>query len=162
MIAMTVRSVQSAERLCCDKGMAFTELRKQVYALVAEQRGPVSAYELLDALKIRRSNAAPVTVYRALDFLLHAGLVHRIDALHAYTACEADCADHGGMLLVCDSCRNITEFENAGLEAQITRTALDHEFHTSDHLIEIRGLCSDCSLDKQPTNNSDKKTQRQT
>jgi Fur family zinc uptake transcriptional regulator len=145
MLCMTARSLQSAERLCGDKGLAFTQLRRQVYELVAAQGSPVSAYELLEVLKTQRTNAAPVTVYRALDFLLHAGLVHRIDALHAYTACEAESADHGGMLLVCDSCRNITEFENAGLERQITRTALDHHFHTAHHLIEIRGLCGDCS-----------------
>jgi Fur family zinc uptake transcriptional regulator len=147
MTAMTARSLQSAERLCRDKGLAFTQLRQQVYQLVAAQAAPVSAYELLDVLKTQRGNAAPVTVYRALEFLLQAGLVHRIDALHAYTACEAESADHGGMLLVCDSCRNITEFENAGLERQITRTALDHQFHTAHHLIEIRGLCGDCCSD---------------
>lgn len=145
MVGMTARSLQSAERLCRNKGLAFTALRKQVYELVAAQSSPVSAYELLDALKTERHNAAPVTVYRALDFLLQAGLVHRIDALHAYTACEAESADHGGMLLVCDSCRQITELENPGLEQQITKTALDHQFHTAHHLIEIRGLCSDCS-----------------
>jgi len=145
MTAMTARSLQSAERLCRNKGLAFTELRKQVYALVAAQSTPVSAYELLDVLKTERRNAAPVTVYRALDFLLSAGLVHRIDALHAYAACEAESADHGGMLLVCDSCRHVTELENAGLERQISRTALDHQFHTAHQPIEIRGLCSDCS-----------------
>ncbi len=149
MLVMTARSLQSAERLCRDKGLTFTQLRKQVYKLVAAQASPVSAYELLDELKIRRRNAAPVTVYRALDFLLHAGLVHRIDALHAYAACEAASADHGGMLLVCDGCRNITEFENAGLEQQIARTALDHQFHTARRLIEIRGLCGDCSANRE-------------
>jgi Fur family zinc uptake transcriptional regulator len=145
MISMTVRSLQSAQRLCRDKGLAFTQLRQQVYELVARQTTPMSAYELLDVLKTERGNAAPVTVYRALDFLRQAGLVHRIDALHAYTACEAESADHGGMLLVCDNCRTITEFENSGLEKQIARTALDHQFHTAHHLIEIRGLCSTCS-----------------
>lgn len=138
------RSLQSAERLCEEKGLAFTELRRQVYALIAAEHTPLGAYELLDRLKQERGNAAPVTVYRALDFLLDAGLIHRIDALHAYTACEADSPDHGGMLLVCNRCKTITEFENHKLEREIARTALDHEFHTAHDLIEIRGLCGQC------------------
>lgn len=148
---MTHRSVQcsleSAERLCRDKGLAFTELRRQVYALIAAEDTPVGAYELLDRLREKRATAAPVTVYRALDFLLEAGLIHRVDALHAYTACEADSPDHGGMLLVCNRCKAITEFENHKLEREIARTALDHAFHTAQELIEIRGLCSQCATE---------------
>ncbi len=135
----------SAERLCKEKGLTFTPLRRQVYALISAQNTPVGAYELLDRLKEQRANAAPVTIYRALDFLQEAGLVHRIDALHAYAACEADCADHGGLLLVCNRCKSVTEFENPGLERQIAETALQHAFHASEDLIEIRGLCSLCA-----------------
>ncbi|MFW6094262.1 MAG: Fur family transcriptional regulator [Pseudomonadota bacterium] len=137
-------SLESAERLCRAKGLAFTELRRQVYALIAAEETPVRAYDLLDQLKKQRSNAAPVTVYRALDFLLEAGLVHRVDALHAYTACDAESTDHGGLLLVCNRCNAITEFENHPLEREIARTALNHEFHPADDLIEIRGLCGQC------------------
>lgn len=137
--------MKSAERLCDTKGLAFTPLRRQVYALIAAEETPVGAYDLLDRLKAERGNAAPVTIYRALDFLLEAGLIHKIDALHAYTACEAEHADHGGMLLVCNGCKNITEMQNPALEAQISETALRYRFHTADGLIEVRGLCADCS-----------------
>ena len=148
---MNVRSVKSAARLqadaarhCAARGLTFTPLRRQVYALIAAERTPVGAYDLLDRLKTEKANAAPVTVYRALDFLLEAGLIHRIDALQAYSVCEAGATDHGGMLLVCDNCKSVTEFENARLEHQIAETALAHKFHIANHLIEIRGLCSHC------------------
>jgi Fur family zinc uptake transcriptional regulator len=153
---MTARSLQSAERLCQEKGLAFTPLRRQVYALIAEESTPVGAYDLLDRLKQQRGNAAPVTVYRALDFLLEAGLIHRIDALQAYAACEIHDhaehghdahhgADHGGLVLVCSRCKQLTEFADAALERQIERAALAHGFHVAQHLIEIRGLCSRCA-----------------
>jgi len=148
---MSARSLQSAERLCQDKGLAFTPLRRQVYALIAERETPVGAYDLLDRLKQQRANAAPVTVYRALDFLLEAGLIHRIDALQAYAACEVHGdghqhgASHGGLVLICSRCKHVTEFEDAKLERQIERTALEHGFHAANHLIEIRGLCAACS-----------------
>ena len=137
--------MQSAERLCSEKGLTFTPLRRQVYALISAQSTPVGAYELLNRLKEERANAAPVTIYRALEFLLEAGLVHRIDALQAYAVCEADSADHGGLMLVCNRCKSVTEFENPELEKQIAETALEHAFHASEDLIEIRGLCSLCA-----------------
>jgi len=150
---MTARSLQSAERLCQDKGLAFTPLRRQVYALIAAEHTPVGAYDLLDQLKKQRANAAPVTIYRALDFLLEAGLIHRIDALQAYAACEVhghgehESAEHGGLVLVCSRCKQLTEFEDATLERQIERTALEHGFQVAHHLIEIRGLCNRCAAD---------------
>lgn len=139
--------MQSAERLCSEKGLTFTPLRRQVYALISAQNTPIGAYDLLDRLKEQRANAAPVTVYRALEFLLEAGLVHRIDALQAYAACEAASADHGGLMLVCNHCKSVTEFEDPDLERRIADTALEHAFHASADLIEIRGLCSLCAGD---------------
>jgi Fur family zinc uptake transcriptional regulator len=153
---MTARSLQSAERLCQEKGLAFTPLRRQVYALIAAETTPVGAYDLLDQLKKQRANAAPVTIYRALEFLLDAGLVHRIDALQAYAACEIhDHAGpehgagagpaHGGLVLVCSRCKQLTEFADARLERQNERSALAHGFRVAQHLIEIRGLCGRCA-----------------
>jgi Fur family zinc uptake transcriptional regulator len=148
---MSARSLQSAERLCQDKGLTFTPLRRQVYALIAERDTPVGAYDLLDRLKQERANAAPVTVYRALEFLLEAGLIHRIDALQAYAACEIhgdgdhQDAAHGGLVLICSGCKHVTEFEDPKLERQIGRSALEHGFRAANHLIEIRGRCSACS-----------------
>jgi Fur family transcriptional regulator, zinc uptake regulator len=150
---MTARSLQSAERLCLEKGLAFTPLRRQVYELIAADNTPVGAYDLLDRLKKQRANAAPVTIYRALDFLLEAGLIHRIDALQAYAACEVhghgehEHADHGGLVLVCSRCKQLTEFEDPQLEREIERTALEHGFQVAHHLIEIRGLCGRCAAD---------------
>jgi len=150
---MSARSLQSAERLCEEKGLAFTPLRRQVYALIAADSTPVGAYDLLDRLKKQRANAAPVTVYRALDFLLEAGLIHRIDALQAYAACEVhghaehEHPDHGGLVLVCSRCKQLTEFEDPKLERQIERTALAHGFRIAQHLIEIRGLCGRCAAE---------------
>jgi Fur family zinc uptake transcriptional regulator len=148
---MTARSLQSAERLCQEKGLAFTPLRRQVYQLIAADSTPVGAYDLLDRLKAQRGKAAPVTVYRALDFLLEAGLIHRIDALQAYAACEVhghgenEGAEHGGLVLVCSRCKQLTEFEDSRLERQIEQAALAHGFHVAHHLIEIRGLCAHCA-----------------
>ncbi len=133
-----------AEALCADKGLSFTPLRREVYQLICAQGAPVGAYDLLDLLKQQRDNAAPVTVYRALEFLVAAGLVHRVAALNAFTACHAHEPGHGGLLLVCKHCSNVIELEDARLERSIARTAADRQFTTSSDPVEVKGLCANC------------------
>jgi Fur family zinc uptake transcriptional regulator len=138
------RSMRAAEALCADRGLSFTPLRREVFSLVCGQDHPVGAYELLDQLKQRRENAAPVTVYRALDFLVRAGLVHRVSALNAYTACHRCAPGHGGLLLVCGQCSHVIELEDQRLEQRISRTAADANFQTSSGPVEVRGVCEGC------------------
>jgi Fur family transcriptional regulator, zinc uptake regulator len=133
-----------AEQLCRDRGLSFTALRREVYALICEHASPLGAYELLDLLKRTRPNAAPVTVYRALEFLVAAGLVHKLAALNAFTACHGHAPGHGGLLLVCRRCSNVIELEDRRLERTISQTAADRRFATSSDPVEVRGLCEDC------------------
>lgn len=153
---MTARSLQAAAALCAEKGLTFTPLRRDVYTLIAAEPLPIGAYDLLDRLKAQRAKAAPVTVYRALEFLLEAGLIHRIDALQAYAPCEVHASagheahdhqgpDHGGLVLVCGQCKRLTEFEDAALEQLIAARAARHGFAVASRLIEIRGRCSHCA-----------------
>jgi len=44
---------------------------------------PVGAYEIMDHLaKLKGRTIAPPTVYRALDFLIENGLIHRIERMN--------------------------------------------------------------------------------
>ncbi len=141
------RLLADAERLCETRGLAFTPLRREVFELVCGHTNPVGAYELLDELRAIRDGAAPVTVYRALDFLVSAGLVHRLAALNAYTACHGHEPGHGGFLLVCGSCSNVIELEDAQLERSIARSAFEARFETAPDPVEVRGICRSCRND---------------
>jgi Fur family zinc uptake transcriptional regulator len=138
--------LRDAEAVCAARRLTFTPLRRAVFELVCRHANPVGAYELLDELKEIRDGAAPVTVYRALEFLLSAGLVHRLAALNAYTACHGHEPGHGGLLLVCGNCSNVIELEDERLERDIARTAADLRFETAPDPIEVRGICSACRL----------------
>ena len=80
-----VREVSGRVR---QRGLRLTEIRSQVLELIADSRKPVKAYDLLDRLKDARSNAAPPTVYRALDFLLDNGFIHKLQSINAYVSCH--------------------------------------------------------------------------
>jgi len=138
------RLLADAERLCAARGLSFTPLRREVFELVCRHANPVGAYELLDDLKAVRDTAAPVTVYRALDFLVSAGLVHRLAALNAYTACQGHEPGHSGLLLVCGSCSNVIELEDVELVRSIARSAAEARFETAPEPVEVRGICRAC------------------
>lgn len=141
--AITSR-IRHAEEVCEDQGAALTPLRRDVYELLLRHDRPVGAYELLDELKSLRPKAAPVTVYRALDFLLERGLVHRVNALNAFSACRGHEADHRGLVLICRSCKATVELEDHKVDNTIRKCAAELGFETGDGPVEVLGMCAAC------------------
>jgi len=80
-------AVATAEKLCQERGLRFTSIRCRVLELVWGSHKPIGAYDILEVLGKESESAAPPTVYRALEFLIEAGLVHRLDSLNAFIGC---------------------------------------------------------------------------
>jgi Fur family transcriptional regulator, zinc uptake regulator len=141
-----------AEAICERRGANLTELRRRVLGLVLDAVSPTGAYELLDRLRQTRRGAAPPTVYRALDFLLEQGLVHRVARLSAFVGCVAGCtADpdgeshtHAAQFLICRECGRVIEMQDHHVSAVLARAAGDSGFAISSATIEAEGLCSTC------------------
>lgn len=70
--------VREVMDVCDERGLRLTPLRERVLRLVAQAELPVKAYDLMDQLRDDRGPAAPPTVYRALDFLLENGFIHKL------------------------------------------------------------------------------------
>lgn len=136
--------LRHAEAVCAERGVSFTPIRREVFELLCGHDRPVGAYELLEELKAERPRAAPITVYRALDFLLETGLAHKINALNAFTACRGSGEDHRGLMLICSKCSTVIELEDRRVESSIRRSAADRAFQTGDEPVEVVGTCSEC------------------
>ncbi len=108
-------AVAAAERLCAAKDLRFTPLRRRVLELVWSSHKPVGAYALLDQLRDEDLGSAPPTVYRALDFLIENGLIHRIERMNAFVGCSHPGEAHRGFFLICGDCGNAEELESDGL-----------------------------------------------
>ena len=129
-----------AEQTCAERGERLTPLRARVLELVASAQGPIKAYDLLDQLKVGPGAAKPPTVYRALDFLLNAGLVHKVEALKAFVACAHDHEDgRGAELYICESCGHVDEAGCATAEPKPPQG-----FAVQRSVIEHYGQCGDC------------------
>jgi Fur family zinc uptake transcriptional regulator len=131
---------------CESRGARLTELRREVLGLILEAPGPTGAYELLDRLRARRGGAAPPTVYRALDFLLAQGFVHKVERLAAFVGCLEDAGhDHAAQFLICRACGRVREIEDAALAAALAAAAARAGFAVGRATIEAEGLCESCA-----------------
>ncbi len=139
-----VQAMGTAEQVCRQRGLRFTKLRRRVLELVWTSHKPVGAYDILDSLGNDGKRAAPPTVYRALDFLIDAGLVHRLDSLNAFVGCPDPDASHTGQFLICRQCRSVAELDDADINALVEKKAANLGFTAVHQMLEIQGLCQDC------------------
>jgi Fur family zinc uptake transcriptional regulator len=149
-------SLDRAASLCARRGAQLTELRRQVLRLVLESGQPVGAYALLDRLKASRAGAAPPTVYRALDFLVEQGLIHKVERLGAFIGCvdaldhPDDCAcgdahDHPHQFLICDRCGATAEISDPAVALALARAARAAGFAPRRATVEMEGVCGRCA-----------------
>ena len=71
--------LEQAKSYCIKRGARFTPTREQVFILLAQKKGAIGAYNLLDELKKTDPSAKPATIYRALDFLSEQGFIKKIE-----------------------------------------------------------------------------------
>ena len=95
--------------------------------------------------KDERSGAAPPTVYRALDFLLEQGLVHRIESMNAFVGCGLAGRSHAGQFLICDACGRVAEVTDAGTSDRLAALARAAGFTLKRQMVELHGLCPACT-----------------
>ncbi len=84
----TQELLAQAEKICAQRNVRLTPQRLEVLRLMSLQDGAISAYDLLDLLREAEPQAKPPTVYRALDFLLEQGFVHKVESTNSYVLCH--------------------------------------------------------------------------
>lgn len=135
-----------AEKLCQQRNVRMTPQRMEVLRLMTQQNGAISAYDLLDLLRASEPQAKPPTIYRALDFLLEQGFIHRVESTNSYMVCHHfEGPAHTSAMLICQRCGTVAEQHAEGLEEIIAALALKEGFALRHMVIEAHGLCANCS-----------------
>ncbi len=145
------QALEQAEHSCRQNGLRLTPIRRQVLELVWEGHHPVKAYDLIDALRGRGVRAGPPTVYRALDFLLKAGLIHRLDTVNAFIGCGAPGRPHAGLFFICQGCGDVVELDAPATARMIGAEAEGLGFQVVPQAVEILGRCRRCGDLRQQT-----------
>jgi len=138
-------AIAAATRICQENNVRFTYLRKRVLELIWTSHKPVGAYDILAMMNEGSdSRFAPMTVYRAIEFLMENGLVHRIESRNAYVGCRHPGSTHEGQFLLCRHCGRFAEIEELEISKALSSGAKRAGFDAVNPLIEIEGRCRDC------------------
>ncbi len=137
-------ALKSAIIECEKQGLRLTTIRRQVLEIIWAQHNPIGAYDVLEKLQESGHKPAPPTAYRALDFLVSAKLVHRVESLNAYIGCPSPNAKHQCQFYICSECGHVAEVNNPDVSAAISAGAQDLGFTGQQSVIEVHGLCKDC------------------
>lgn len=134
-----------AEQVCKARAQKFTPIRRQVLEALLSSHRPLGAYEVIDELAKSMPRPAPITVYRALDFLMGNGLVHRIESRNAFLACAHD-HDATAMVafLICERCGSVGEMPAAPVAQSLNVAARASGFAPKLSVVEITGTCAHC------------------
>ena len=141
----TADAITHAEQICAGRAQNFTPIRRQVLRALLSSHRPLGAYEVIDELARVMPRPAPITVYRALDFLMQNGLVHRIESRNAFLACAHDHDDAAAVaFLICESCGSVGEIPAAPVAQALNEAARLTGFAPKLSVVEITGICAHC------------------
>lgn len=140
-------AVERARSIFAERNLRFTDLREQVFAEIAATNGAIGAYEILDRLSVKGTRLAPISVYRSIDALIDAGVIHRLESKNAYFACRRhEHATKGRpIFLSCERCGSVTEAEAQAIFESINETARRNGFEPRVKFVEVSGICEQCS-----------------
>jgi Fur family transcriptional regulator, zinc uptake regulator len=139
---------QRAKQRCASANVRLTDKRIRLLEVLLEADRPLSAYELAAAYTTKYdSDLKPMSVYRMLDALVAAHLIHKLASNNTFMACDGDThgADEGVQFLICDSCSRV-------IETPLTKT-MSHTMDSSakragfsilHHQVELHGVCGKC------------------
>lgn len=139
--------IREVAAICGERGLRLTEQRERVLRLVAAAGRPIKAYDLLERLREQQGAVAPPTVYRALDFLLECGFIHKLESINAFVGCHHPRIRHSVPFLICDRCQDAIELEDEQVTSLLQQRAEELGFAPSAQTLEVHGLCAQCRAD---------------
>ena len=124
-----------------------TRQRATIAEVLAELDEFRTAQDIHDLLRHRGDSVGLATVYRNLQAMADAGevdVVRTPDGQASYRACGEATHEHHHHL-ICRSCGRAVEIEAREVEAWAQRTASANGFTQAEHVVDIFGLCAQCS-----------------
>ena len=141
----TSTAIAHAEAQRAARAQRLTPIRRQVLEALLVSHKPLGAYEIMERLAPQGPRPAPITVYRALDFLRDNGLIHRIESRNAFVACVHNHeTSESVVFLICERCGAVGEAASMAVAATLSSAARAAGFTPKSPVIEIGGVCAHC------------------
>lgn len=136
--------MRHADSHCSKAGVRLTKQRRHILEIIGGSHKATGAYDVLEAMENQGHRTAPITVYRALDFLMSVGLVHRIASLNAFIACHRSHGPGPVQLLICKICGSVGELEEKTVTRALYKAAGKVGFEIEEPVVEVAGTCAHC------------------
>jgi Fur family transcriptional regulator, zinc uptake regulator len=140
-------AVAAALALCRRNKISLTSGRRRILEILAREGRPLGAYEMIDRVaQATGKRPAPISIYRALDFLLENSLIHRLASRNAYLACgHGHAAQEPIVFLICEVCGEVVETTSAAMRGALGELAADAKFLPRAQIMEVAGRCRTCA-----------------
>jgi Fur family zinc uptake transcriptional regulator len=136
---------QAAQAALTAAGEQWTDMRADIFAVLATFEKPASAYDIADLVSQKRGKrVAPNSVYRILDLFVANNLASRVESANAYLANAHPGCLHDCIFLICDRCGAATHIDDDNLTENVRKAAEAAGFHVARPVVEVRGTCGDC------------------
>lgn len=149
------KCLQNADNITLQAGKKLTPQRLQVLQILLNDHRAMGAYDILDLMQRQplgtQSKPQPPTVYRALEFLLELGLIHKVESQNSYYACTIDKpanGQHMAQAFICNLCGIVEEKAVLSGAQGLFKKADGFGFKIDKVIMECRGTCAVCQTEQ--------------
>ena len=123
----------------------FSKNQRIVLDIIEKAKGPLKAYSILFNVQKKGINA-PQQIYRALDKLIEAGKIHKIESKNAFVACKnSNCeVSKATAFSICESCEIVDEISDEKLSKFLSKFNEKKGMKFKRFNLEFFGLCKKC------------------
>ena len=137
--------MKNIEEYCKAKNLKLTPVRQKVFQLLVKEKSGLGAYRILDLLREAGFNSQPPVAYRALDFLVEHGFVHKIESQNSFVACSDPGEHHSPIFMICKKCDSVSEATVSVPASDLSEALMATGFQVEQTIIEAEGGCSTCA-----------------
>ena len=123
----------------------FSKNQQIVLDIIEKAKGPLKAYSILFNVQKKGINA-PQQIYRALEKLIEAGKIHKIESKNAFVACKnSNCeVSKATAFSICESCEIVDEISDEKLSKYLSKFNKKKGMKFKRFNLEFFGLCKKC------------------
>ena len=143
-------ALDSARRACKHRHLKLTPVREKVLDILLGSHAALGAYDILEKLTVEGFRSQPPVAYRALDFLVEHGFVHKIERLNAFIACTSSDEGHSPAFMICKRCSQVAEAMSNPISTPLNKAAKAIGFSIDQTVLEVEGICSRCQKGNTP------------
>ena len=109
--------------------------QSDILSVLNKQNKSMTAYDILDQMKLYEPDRAAPTTYRALAALTDQGLAHKLKSLKAFVPCRCTHEAAVPVLAICEDCGTVEEKDGTSLLQNLSIISSQSAFKANRHIV---------------------------